>query len=548
MSSKMDNPTNLIVFSDLHVSKFSGYFHEEAFTNGIMSIAQKMKKNPNTIILNLGDITDQGTIEDYNYANALITGTFAKYGAEDPIIHYLPGNHDFRNIGMEIWRDLYGSRHFFLDTTKEGGNVVILGIDSVEPDANSGRIGSRGRDEIFARLISYPDEIVKILAFHHHLLPIPNTGRERSMVRDAGDVLPILWDTGVDIIIVGHRHFPNCFNISNGKKRMLLINNGTFSSHKTRGKAGHVYLSLAISDQKVRVQFHGIDKYSIFQEPKTYVYPLKELMASSYSALQPSKQILTRICQMGCIHFTEGREFQKEIFNKGIEMILEEKPSIVINCGGVTNDSYEEDYNLAKEFLDTLKEKNQQIVLVPGTRDLQPFGKKLWRKNIGSLNPTYDDVKNQIHIFGINTGSKANGLIGRSNLKLLKAQFDKFIDSRLFIVLMHHSCMPVPYTPFERTIRDAGDAVAFFTRNKFPLILSGLGHSAGTLQVEDSVFVNAGTFSSKKIRSEKRNTYNILTIYKNKVLSVEEVEIHSAKRHHLGSFRIPILNYSKTKN
>ena len=542
MSSQKNSKTEIIIFSDLHVSKFSGYFNEEAFTNGIMSIAQRIKENPETIILNLGDITDQGTIEDYNYANALITGTFATYGVENPTIYYIPGNHDFRNIGMEIWQDLYGPRHFFIDLTKHGKNVVILGVDSVEPDANSGRIGARGRDEIFARLSSYPDDIVKVLAFHHHLLPIPNTGRERSMIRDAGDILPVLWDAGVDIVLVGHRHFPNCFTISNGKKRMLLINNGTFSSHKTRGKAGHVYLSLEISDQEARVQCLGFDKYSIFQTPKEHVFPLREINFP-YSTPSPSDQIFIKICQMGCIHFTKGSDFQKMIFEKGIQMILAEKPSLIISCGGVTNDSYEEDYSLANEFLDVLKEKNQPIVLVPGTRDLQPFGKKLWRDNIGSLNPIYDD-EDKLHVFGINTGSQADGLIGRSNLELLKTEFNGYKDEKLFIVLMHHSCMPVPYTPFERAIKDAGDALEFFTSNKLPLILSGLGHSAGALQVEESVFVNSGTFSSKKIRSEKRNTYNVLNIHKDKILSVEEVEIHSNRRHHLGSFRIPIPNFN----
>ncbi|MFX1506853.1 MAG: metallophosphoesterase family protein [Promethearchaeota archaeon] len=536
----MNYHTKIVVFSDLHISKFSGYFHEEAFTNGIMSIAQEIKKNPSIIILNLGDITDQGTIEDYNFANALIKGTFATHGVESPTIHYIPGNHDFRNIGREIWHDLYGSRHFFIDTTKTGGNVVILGIDSVEPDANSGRIGIRGRDEIFARLSSYPDEIVKILAFHHHLLPIPNTGRERSMIRDAGDVLPALWDAGVDIVIVGHRHFPNCFSISNGKRRMLLINNGTFSSHKTRGKAGHVYLTLEIARQQIDVKFHGIDRYSIFQEPISSIHPLKDGMLTSYSLPQPSNHLLTKICHISCIHFTEGKDFQRDIFDKGLKMVLEEQPSLIISSGGLTNDSYEEDYNMAKIFLDTLKQKNQAIVLVPGTRDLQPFGQKLWYRQVGSLNPIFDDKEKQLHVFGINTGPDPNGLIGRHNLKLLEADLNKFREKRIFIMLMHHSCMPVPQTAFERTIKDAGDVLEFLSLQKIPIILSGLGHSAGALQVEESVFINAGTFSSRKIRSEKRNTYNILSIYSNRVLKVEEVEIHSTKRHGLGYFQIPI--------
>ncbi|MFX0051809.1 MAG: metallophosphoesterase family protein, partial [Candidatus Hermodarchaeota archaeon] len=125
--SNSKQSTKILIISDLHISKFTGQFNEEAFTNGIMSIATKLKKNTETFLLNLGDITDEGTYEDYIYANTLIHGAFTSFGIKDPNIYYLPGNHDFRNVGMEIWKEFYGFRHFFIDTTKSGGNVVILG-------------------------------------------------------------------------------------------------------------------------------------------------------------------------------------------------------------------------------------------------------------------------------------------------------------------------------------------------------------------------------------------------------------------------------------
>ncbi len=31
----------------------------------------------------------------------------------------------------------------------------------------------------------------KIITFHHHLLPIPQTGRERNILLDAGDLLKV---------------------------------------------------------------------------------------------------------------------------------------------------------------------------------------------------------------------------------------------------------------------------------------------------------------------------------------------------------------------
>jgi hypothetical protein len=37
--------TNIIVFSDLHISKFTGYFNEQACINGMISIARDKKKS-----------------------------------------------------------------------------------------------------------------------------------------------------------------------------------------------------------------------------------------------------------------------------------------------------------------------------------------------------------------------------------------------------------------------------------------------------------------------------------------------------------------------
>ncbi|MFX0125188.1 MAG: metallophosphoesterase family protein [Candidatus Hodarchaeota archaeon] len=537
--SNQKQSTKIFIISDLHISKFTGQFNEEAFTNGIMSIASKLKKNPETLLLNLGDITDEGTFEDYIYANTLINGAFTSFGVKNPNIYYLPGNHDFRNVGMEIWKEFYGFRHFFIDTTKLGGNVVILGIDSVEPDMNSGRIGNRGMEEILAKLSKYPDHIVKILCFHHHLLPIPKTGRERSMIVDAGEILPILWETGVDIVIVGHRHFPHSYTISNGIRRILLINNGTFSSNKTRGKAGRVYLSLDISEKLIEEKFIGIDRYSTFQKSEKQVFPLKQGNIPSYPVEGKLDEITAKVCHLSCTHFSPGGDFQKEIYEKGIEMIVAENPNLIVHCGNLTNDSFPEDYAIAKHYLRNLKETNIPIILVPGTRDLHPFGKKLWISQIGPLDPIYDNTENFLHVFGINTGPDSSGNIGRGILNLLRDDLENLSTKRVIIVAMHHACIPIPRSSFERTVRNAGDSLDFFTNNQIPVVLSGLEHHGTSLQVEKTVFVNAGTFSSKKIKSKRLNTYNVLTFYRNRALTVEEIEIHSSFRHLRGIYEIP---------
>ncbi|MHA2333450.1 MAG: metallophosphoesterase family protein, partial [Candidatus Hodarchaeales archaeon] len=265
-----------IIFSDSHISKYTGLFNEKAFETGVSLIAKKIKDNPDAFVLHLGDITDSGTYEDYRYAKKLLDRKFGNLKN----FFAIPGNHDMRNIGDKLWKDFFGERQFLIDTTDKGGNLIILGIDSSEPDENIGRIGDRGIEAI-NELSTFPDDIVKILCFHHHMVPIPNTGRERSMILDAGDVMQIIWDAGIDVIITAHRHYPNIFSLSDGTRRCVLINSGTFSSFKTRGIAGHTFVHLQYngseSDKNILTKFHGIEyelesfhgkRKSRFQKPE----------------------------------------------------------------------------------------------------------------------------------------------------------------------------------------------------------------------------------------------------------------------------------------
>ena len=45
------------------------------------------------------------------------------------------------------------------------------------------------------------DAELKVFALHHHLIPVPGTGRERSTVADAGDLIEVLIESGVNIVL-----------------------------------------------------------------------------------------------------------------------------------------------------------------------------------------------------------------------------------------------------------------------------------------------------------------------------------------------------------
>ncbi len=95
----------------------------------------------------------------------------------------IPGNHDSRNVGYVHFEELFGDRNSVLRV----GPVTVVAVDSTEPDLDHGQIG-RGRyrwiEEQFA-----PDASLRIFVCHHHLLPVPGTGRERNVIYDAGDTI-----------------------------------------------------------------------------------------------------------------------------------------------------------------------------------------------------------------------------------------------------------------------------------------------------------------------------------------------------------------------
>ncbi|MEJ2259144.1 MAG: metallophosphoesterase family protein, partial [Nitrosopumilaceae archaeon] len=94
----------------------------------------------------------------------------------------------------------------------------------------------------------YKDK-VKILAMHHHLVAIPDTGSDQLTVVDAGDVLRTILDTGVDLVLCGHKHRPWVWNFG----KLMVVNAGTATSERVRGLFDNTYNIITIEDMKVKV-------------------------------------------------------------------------------------------------------------------------------------------------------------------------------------------------------------------------------------------------------------------------------------------------------
>jgi 3',5'-cyclic AMP phosphodiesterase CpdA len=126
--------------------------------------------------------------------------------------------------------------------------AVMVGVDSSEPDLNDGRVG-REHYEFIRESFDRAEERLKIFIIHHHLIPIPGTGRERNIIFDAGDVLELLNDVGVDLVLSGHKHVPYSWKLED----MFIMNAGTASTRRLRGNTRPCYNIIEIEDGHVRV-------------------------------------------------------------------------------------------------------------------------------------------------------------------------------------------------------------------------------------------------------------------------------------------------------
>ena len=231
--------------SDLHISK--SHFDEKVFLKFVEEINNK---EPDLIILT-GDLTNDGYYTNFKLAEKYLEMFKAP-------LFTIPGNHDARNVGHETFEKLIGERTWKL--TKED-ELVIIGLDSTLPDVNYGHIGREQQLWLEAQLEQAQEEnLLTIVALHHHVLPIPKTGRERNILSDAGDILQTILDHHVAMVLCGHKHVPNLWNMEG----TLFLNAGSLASYKLRGDDINSYNTYEIKEDSVEIILNKIDGTKIY--------------------------------------------------------------------------------------------------------------------------------------------------------------------------------------------------------------------------------------------------------------------------------------------
>lgn len=226
----------IVQISDLHVGS---QFLPGKFDTLVSEVNDL---NPDVVVVT-GDLTNEGLVKEYERCKMLL----AKLNAKRLIT--ISGNHDYRNTGYLLFKKFFP----FESVNELSDDVVLVTVGTARPDRNEGEVGHRQTLWLERTLQKYKDRL-KIVAMHHHLVAIPDTGSDQLTVVDAGDILRTILDSNVDLVLCGHKHRPWVWNFG----RLSVVNAGTATSERVRGLFENTYNIINISGRTIRVDLKTV--------------------------------------------------------------------------------------------------------------------------------------------------------------------------------------------------------------------------------------------------------------------------------------------------
>lgn len=237
----------VVHLSDIHTGAWA--FREDLLLDAIERINQL---GPDATIVT-GDLSENGYHLELEKAAEYLDCI------KTPML-VVPGNHDARHLGNRSYEELIKERYGTLKVKNKG--LEIIGLDSSEPDLNYGKVGRAQQIWMENELDKASSKgLFKIIALHHHIIPVPRTGRERNVLSDAGDILMSLIDKNADLVLSGHKHVPHAWMVHD----TVFATAGTVSSLKLRGKDLPSFNTININDDYIEILLNNSngDKISL---------------------------------------------------------------------------------------------------------------------------------------------------------------------------------------------------------------------------------------------------------------------------------------------
>lgn len=221
----------IVHVSDIHCGP---EFQRDVFETAVEEINVL---DPDALVVT-GDLTENGLLSQYRQAREVIDSIKCSRKV------VCSGNHDYRSTGYLLFRRFFPSKQVL-----KVNNCVFAIVSTARPERNDGEVGHR-QVVWLEKTLAKHGKMTKIVAMHHHLIQVPDTGPDNIPVVDAGDTLRGILEAKVDLVLGGHRHRPWRWNVEDTQ----IIHAGTLSSERLRGFYAHSYNVIRVSKGKIQAR------------------------------------------------------------------------------------------------------------------------------------------------------------------------------------------------------------------------------------------------------------------------------------------------------
>jgi|CZKS01.1.fsa_nt_gi 3',5'-cyclic AMP phosphodiesterase CpdA len=274
----------IVHISDLHFGK-----HNESLAKDLLSRVRKIKPD---LIICTGDVVDNTRKDLFETANAYLHDLEAACAAKaglDPSLIVVPGNHDYFKGGFlfKDRKDRFGTYfgdnqtdHYF----KKHG-VWVFGFDSASEGftGGGGLIREADLDRFHDRYRELENvegfrEAVKILAVHHHPLPVnwDTDWKQRWLtMTNAGAFLSAALLRKVDLVLHGHEHLQARAHLKStlggqGDWEVTVLSLGA-TLRKVENPEYNWFSVIKIDPPSVTVDFYSSEGLTFSDKPQPFV-------------------------------------------------------------------------------------------------------------------------------------------------------------------------------------------------------------------------------------------------------------------------------------
>ncbi|MHA1953923.1 MAG: metallophosphoesterase family protein, partial [Candidatus Heimdallarchaeaceae archaeon] len=134
-----------------------------------------------------------------------------------------------------------------------------------------------------------------------------------------------------------------------------------------------------------------------------------------------------------------GGRFDELMFNKGIDIANYVEADYLIHCGDLTNDGTLAQYEIAKLYLERIKEE-KTFLMVPGNHDVKNVGDLLWEEIIGERFFVKTDEKKKVKILVLDSTEPDSdtGRMGPKAISRIYEEFETIPEHWLKVLIFHH--------------------------------------------------------------------------------------------------------------